>query len=376
MVMKDYYYRFKLIFITILLGGLIFALAGCKGEKKSETDEAEKTSEASTEPVEKTEAVEGDYVAKVNGVPIIRKKVDQRMERTEKNAIRHKRPLSKDQRQRKRKAITDELIREELLKQYVAEQKVHITKENIDKRIDEEIQTKYKSKENLVEHLKRKGLTFENYQERIKFEMALEQVLLRHGSLTPDEEDLQKYYESSKRLYYTKEKAHIRLILVALPAKANEEETKEAEEKINNIYKLATKPDANFSKLAMEHSNDSSAENGGDIGFVTSRKLLPTMARVVFGSTTKNPKGKTPPKSKNPLEEKMQRLKTGEISKPFRTRKGYFIVKVEEREAAGIQPFEKVRPKLIPAVRRRKADDLKKRLAKKLEKDANIETNF
>jgi peptidyl-prolyl cis-trans isomerase SurA len=99
-------------------------------------------------------------------------------------------------------------------------------------------------------------------------------------------------------------------ILIKADNTASPEDTTKAWNKINNIYqKLVNAED--FVKMAKEYSEDESvAYNDGNLGY-----------RTVFGLVYN-------------FETNMYNTKIGEFSKPFRTRFGYHILKVNNKRAA------------------------------------------
>ena len=116
------------------------------------------------------------------------------------------------------------------------------------------------------------------------------------------EEELIK--EAYDRMCYDIDVSHI---LITVNNNASPEDTLKAWNKINDIYKRAVKGE-DFAKLADTYSQDPSvAKNHGDLGYCT-----------VFGLVYD-------------FETAMYNTKPGEISKPFRTRYGYHILKVHDK---------------------------------------------
>lgn len=101
-------------------------------------------------------------------------------------------------------------------------------------------------------------------------------------------------------------------ILVMCSEDATPADSIKAYKKIQNIYKRAIKG-ADFNKLAAEVSEDPSAKrNSGDLGYFTAFSMI------------------------NEFENQAYNTPIGQISKPFRTRVGYHILKVEdERPSRG-----------------------------------------
>ena len=107
---------------------------------------------------------------------------------------------------------------------------------------------------------------------------------------------------------------------------------------------------ADFAALAKEHSADpGSASRGGDIG------LLPK------GSTVQE------------FEEAAFALKKkGDLSPLVKTQFGYHIIQLEERQPAGVRPFEEVRDELMKDVRATVLQDARVAAAQKIQRAATI----
>lgn len=105
---------------------------------------------------------------------------------------------------------------------------------------------------------------------------------------------------------------HVRHILVEDEATAKE-----------LIGKLTGKKKAKFEDLAKESSRDSSAKNGGDLGWVTPGSLVPEFADA------------------------MTALKKGEVTaKPVQTRVGWHVIKLEETRKLDFPEYEKAKDRI------------------------------
>jgi parvulin-like peptidyl-prolyl isomerase len=121
---------------------------------------------------------------------------------------------------------------------------------------------------------------------------------------------------------------------------------KEAQEKIESIYQRAKKGE-DFAALARQYSDEEgSKEKGGELGFLPKGRML------------------------KEFEEQLTTLQPNEVSKPFKTKFGYHILKYTDKKPA--EPIElnkdtmdRIRLALAKDKQRKKADeyitDLKKR---------------
>ena len=121
------------------------------------------------------------------------------------------------------------------------------------------------------------------------------------------DEEIQNYYIRNRLKYYEPERIKVSHILVAVKNWDNKTETSEALNKIKNIQK-ELKNNGVFEKLAEKYSNDqSSARNGGQIGFIKRGDVVPEFEKSAFN------------------------LKKGEISDIVKTQFGYHLIKVDEK---------------------------------------------
>ena len=124
-------------------------------------------------------------------------------------------------------------------------------------------------------------------------------------------EDLEKYYEAHKEDYVVPESAHVRHILTS---------TKEEASRV--LLEVMVDPSA-FPEVARAKSIDrGSAQNGGDLGWVTPGQTVPAFDKLVFS------------------------MKENSIKGPVESRFGWHVVQVLEREPAHQQSFEEALPQL------------------------------
>ena len=183
-----------------------------------------------------------------------------------------------------------------------------------------EIKNKYGlTDETLKDSLKAEGLTTEDYRARLADQILVRKAVnfaVRNNIVISDRE-IEKYYEDNKAKYDAGEKLKIRQIFFALP---EDESQKQAVESKARDLEQRIKKGEDFAKLAREFSEDPSREFGGDLGYISRGSVLKEIEDVAVA------------------------LKTGEVSRPFRSPAGLHIIKLEDRiEGGGI---EKVRDEI------------------------------
>ncbi|SHN57240.1 SurA N-terminal domain-containing protein [Desulfovibrio litoralis] len=165
---------------------------------------------------------------------------------------------------------------------------------------------------------------------------------IEYLSLTPEtlkgvavsDAEILEYYNANKDANYSVPEAFkTRHILLRLAKDATKEEEKAVNDKMETILS-ELKKGKSFEALAKEFSQDGSAEQGGELGWIAK------------GDTVK------------PFEAVLFQLKKGEISQPVRTDFGIHLIKAEDYRTAGVQPFEEVKDEIKQALNSKRNDKI------------------
>ena len=153
----------------------------------------------------------------------------------------------------------------------------------------------------------------------IKEELLISAIIEKEitSKVKVEEEEVKGYYDDHPELFSQEEQVRVRHILVA-----SEEEAKKVEERL--------KAGEDFTKVAQEVSLDKSSP-GGDLGFISKGATVPEFEQAAFA--LKN---------------------SGDMSPLVKTPFGYHIIRLEERKAASVKPFEEVKEQLEEQLGRQK----------------------
>jgi len=166
----------------------------------------------------------------------------------------------------------------------------------------------------------------------------------------PSRDAANQYYLSHQSLFTTPKKMRVSLILLKVaPSSAAdvwEAAANEAEQIIERIKK-----GADFSQLAKIHSGDDSAAKGGDMGFIHEGMLAP------------------------PAQKALNDLAEGDVSAAIMLLQGIAILRLEERQEATLNPFDKVAERAAKLLQRQAALDSWSGLIEKLRENASVEVN-
>src|SRR5499427_1842364 len=177
-----------------------------------------------------------------------------------------------------------------------------------------------------------------------------ESLKLRTESKATDDE-LRQYYEQHKDEYTLPERAKAQHILFKTQGKTPEEIEK-IKEKARGVLERAKKGE-DFSSLAKQYSEDSTAAAGGDLGDFGHGQMVPEFEKAAFS------------------------LGVGAISDLVQTQFGFHIIKVNGKQDARERPFEEMKEAIRPIVETRKTEqkgsDLAQQIAVDLVSNKNLE---
>jgi peptidyl-prolyl cis-trans isomerase C len=235
------------------------------------------------------------------------------------------------QAQQARKELLQQLIDGELVLEQAEQQKLTVTPQAVDEQV-KSIRARFPSDEAFKQALSSTGLNADRLKTNIRKGMLRQQVLnkevLEKVSVSPKE--LETFFNEHKNTYVQEEAVHARHVLIKAAADASPEDDQKAKERAKAVLAKAKKGE-DFSKLAAQYSEDSTKDNGGDLGFFGRGRMV------------------------KPFEESAFALKAGQISDPVRSQFGYHIIKVEARREAKRLSFAEAKEWVEKDLKREKA---------------------
>jgi peptidyl-prolyl cis-trans isomerase D len=174
---------------------------------------------------------------------------------------------------------------------------------------------------------------------RTKEEARIEYVVLdleaMKKQVSLNEEDLRKYYDENISRYTSAEERHAAHILVNAPKDMSAADREKAKARAESLLAEARKNPAGFAELAKKNSDDKgSAANGGDLDFFARGAMV------------------------KPFEDAAFSMKPGEISNLVESEFGFHIIKLIEVRGGEKKSFESVRPEIVEAISKPKAQEL------------------
>ncbi|MGB8353941.1 MAG: peptidylprolyl isomerase [Chthoniobacteraceae bacterium] len=148
----------------------------------------------------------------------------------------------------------------------------------------------------------------------------------------PNEAEINSAYEANKAAVTVPHEFRIAQILISLPAYADEAATTMAKKKVQTVMEELKVPDADFSKIARNESNEPvTAAAGGVMGWVDEKRMPP---RIRIQAMT---------------------LPLNTVSQPIQLDDGWHIIKVLETKEIAPLSLEEVKARLVEMLRNQRA---------------------
>lgn len=162
-------------------------------------------------------------------------------------------------------------------------------------------------------------------QRKARFITLTPQLFTTNVNVTPRE--IQRYYNQNQTQYSSGEQVRASHILFETGADADEDAARQEAEAVLALVQAG----GDFAELAREHSDDTSAESGGDLGLFGRGAMVPEFEQAAFS------------------------LPVGGTSGLVRSNYGYHIIRVTDRQPAATQPLEAVQEQIKGLLTQEKA---------------------
>ncbi len=260
-----------------------------------------------------------------------------------------------EQRAQLMKTALDTLIGEKLMEAEIQQLGITATESEVDQLVND-----VRERNNITDNaqfeqlLAQEGLSLPRYRDMMRKQILRDRLL--RAKIGPQvkvtEEDLKAAYTQYARMESEDMEVHARHILIQVDAKATPEQVEAARKRAEAIAAEARRPGMDFSALARARSEGPSKDEGGDLGWFKRGVMVPAFEKVAFT------------------------LKDGEVSEPVRTQFGWHILKVEERRAVDVAPYEKVKAELEGKLKLQKTEKFVEQYVQELRQKASVEVKM
>jgi peptidyl-prolyl cis-trans isomerase D len=174
--------------------------------------------------------------------------------------------------------------------------------------------------------------------ERVRLEYVLYQPENFAEKAEISDAAVQQYYDDHASAYTQPEQVHARHILFKVDPAATADDKAKVRQRAEAVL-AQVKAGGDFAELAKQYSEDSSKDQGGDLGSFSRGKMVKPFEDAAFG------------------------LAPGGISDIVESPFGFHIIKVEDKEEVRTRTVDEVKPEIVSALKKEKGRDLAKQQA-------------
>jgi peptidyl-prolyl cis-trans isomerase SurA len=197
------------------------------------------------------------------------------------------------------------------------------------------------------------GLSWEDYREQLREELKRAKLISRvvRREFSVDGEALTRFYLEHIERFKEPDQIRVSHILIMIPQDSDDLLVEALRYKGETILGRLRRGE-DFQQLARSYSDDTSAQNGGDLGFFKTGELLPEIERVISD------------------------LRPGQLAGLVRTKMGFHIIKVTDRKEGSVVPYEEVTEKVRNQYIAEESKRLYKAWLQKLKSESFIEVKL
>ena len=309
---------------------LMFALTitGCKKNDQTALSSVnEKADSNATVPIGQTETnlnKENTMLAKVNGTPITSEEVKRELDNV---MAQYQNKIPPEQLQsllpKLKTQALENLINTQLLFAEADRKEIKPSSDEINSELDSII-SRFPSPEVFQQQLTKTGITREQMLKDIEQQLKVNTLVkesLNGVEITVTEKEVSEFYQENPDNFRSPEQ--VRASHVLLKSNPDDDPMVKSQKRLELAGLRGKIEDgADFAKIAEEHSECPSKQQGGDLGFFERGKMVKSFEEVAFA------------------------LEVGEVSDVVESQFGYHIIKVSEHQEARTIPLDEVNEKI------------------------------
>ena len=252
----------------------------------------------------------------------------------------------------KMEALQDDLIQEMvdrvlIVKDFKKDDKRHIPESIIDNAIaDEQIRRWDGDRGKFLAYLRAIGMTFREYRKKMEDDIIYDYMRgqQRKTQAVVSPARVETFYSENKDRFYQEDQVHMRMIALNRADAESDADLTARADKIETRFKAGEK----FEDLAREVSQDAKRSKGGDWSWQRKTDL------------------------KSEFSEPLFKLDKNQVTAPIITPEAAYILYVEERKLAGVQPLAEVRDQIEKILANQMAQQAETRWLERLRRNAYV----
>lgn len=240
-----------------------------------------------------------------------------------------------------KRSVLEELINRQLILAEFNTKGYAMPESLVDDIVKDEIRKKFRDRLTLTKELQARNQTYEDYRKQVKEDFIVANMRSRNVNqqIIISPKKIEGFYEANRERFKVTDQVKLRMILLTKARRPGGEARRLADEIVTKA-----RGGAGFDELANTFSEDAQRFKGGDRGWIenTDSYLRKELRDVTF------------------------QLQPGQVSDPVELDTAVFVMKVEDRKAAGIRPLADVRQEIEGTLRGQEFDRLVSNWMKRL----------
>ena len=226
-----------------------------------------------------------DVLARVNGDAVNRAEFDRALAQLQAQAGG---PVPPDRRDAIYRQLLDQLVAFKLLSQEAQARKIPVAETDVDTKVGE-IRKQFPTEEAFTAALAQRQMSPDALKKDIRQQLLAMKLVDTDIKPTVNvgEKEINDFYQKNPDRFQQPEAVHAAHILIRVPENADEATKKKSRADIDKAMAELKKKGADFAAVAKQYSQDGSAVNGGDLGFVARGQTVPAVRAAAFALTAR-----------------------------------------------------------------------------------------
>jgi parvulin-like peptidyl-prolyl isomerase len=241
--------------------------------------------------------------------------------------------------------VLNQMIEDKLVLQEARDKKVKASDAEVNQKIDE-FRERFRSPNDFQEFLDGQGITLSKLKQRYSDMVLIQKMhaMAVRARIVVSPLEAKRFYEEHPEEFETPKSYFVRSITI----RKKPDDHGASQQKLEDLRGKIIRGETEFAEAAIQHSEDTHAEEGGDMGALAKGQFIPHLEEAIF------------------------KLKSGEMTVVLESEIGYHVFKMDAIEEAKTAGFEEVKDKIEGMLYYQKSKEKFDKWITKLREDAYI----
>jgi peptidyl-prolyl cis-trans isomerase C len=287
-----------------------------------------------------------EVVARVNGENIPRSDFERAVKVLEARAGGQ---MPAERRDEILRGVLDQLVTYHVLEQEAHKRRLEATDQEVQQRV-QEVRKQFPNEQAFSAALKQRGMDPGQFEKDTRNDITVNKLMMAEASTATlvSEQDAKDFYDKNPDKFKQPEQVRASHIFKRVLPGTDAATKQKIRASLEPVLKQV-KSGADFAELAKKHSEDASAQAGGDLNYFGPGQMVPEFEKVAF------------------------QLKPGETSGIVESQFGFHIIKVTDRRPGRTVPFPEVKEQIANFLKQQRQQEKANALIEQLRAKSKIE---